>query len=72
MKALAHITGGGLLENIPRILPAAVRVKLDAFAWEILPVFSWLAAFGNIMNRINVLPYKHGFSNEYNIVLSIY
>lgn len=46
VKAFAHITGGGLVENIPRILPAAVKVRLDACSWEILPVFSWLAAFG--------------------------
>lgn len=46
VKAFAHITGGGLLENIPRVLPAAVKVRLNASSWEILPVFSWLAAFG--------------------------
>lgn len=46
VKAFAHITGGGLLENIPRVLPAAVKVRLNAFSWDILPVFSWLAAFG--------------------------
>lgn len=50
VKAVAHITGGGLTENVPRVLPAAVKVVLDASTWEILPVFYWLAAFGKFFN----------------------
>lgn len=46
VKALAHITGGGLTENIPRVLPPGTRVNIDATAWNILPVFAWLAAAG--------------------------
>ncbi|KAK3927870.1 Trifunctional purine biosynthetic protein adenosine-3 [Frankliniella fusca] len=48
VKALAHITGGGLTENIPRVLPPGVRVRIDASAWNILPVFAWLAAAGGV------------------------
>jgi phosphoribosylaminoimidazole synthetase len=48
IKALAHITGGGLLENIPRILPAPFGVELDMACWPMLPVFNWLQELGNI------------------------
>jgi phosphoribosylformylglycinamidine cyclo-ligase len=42
VKALAHITGGGLLENIPRVLPAGVGVKIKRDSWKLPPVFQWL------------------------------
>ncbi|XP_058818015.1 trifunctional purine biosynthetic protein adenosine-3 [Topomyia yanbarensis] len=48
VKALAHITGGGLSENIPRVLPSGLGVELNASNFEILPVFGWLAAYGNV------------------------
>ena len=50
VRALAHITGGGLLENIPRVLPAGSGVELDAASWPLLPVFRWLAKVGGIAN----------------------
>jgi len=43
IKALAHITGGGLVENIPRVIPADVTVEIDTRAWPLPPVFRWLA-----------------------------
>jgi len=48
VKALAHITGGGFTENIPRVLPADLDVSLDLGAVPVLPIFKWLAAAGGI------------------------
>ncbi|MSO77071.1 MAG: phosphoribosylformylglycinamidine cyclo-ligase [Alphaproteobacteria bacterium] len=43
VKALAHITGGGLIENLPRVLPTGTRAVLDTGGWPLPPVFDWLA-----------------------------
>ncbi|PWC53248.1 phosphoribosylformylglycinamidine cyclo-ligase [Azospirillum sp. TSO22-1] len=48
VRALAHITGGGLIENIPRVLPDGLGVSLDAAQWPLLPVFGWLAKTGGL------------------------
>ena len=44
VKAFAHITGGGLPGNIPRVLPPGLGVTLDASLWSVQPVFGWIAA----------------------------
>ena len=44
VKALAHITGGGFVDNIPRVLPTGFSVTLDLDRVPVLPVFKWLAA----------------------------
>ena len=48
VKALAHITGGGLLENIPRVLPDNSKAVIDKNSWEMPDVFKWLQANGNV------------------------
>ena len=48
VRAFAHITGGGLIENIPRVLPDGTCAALDAARWELPAVFGWLAKSGRI------------------------
>ncbi len=48
IKGLAHITGGGFTDNIPRVLPKHLGVRIDLTAVPILPVFKWLAREGDI------------------------
>ncbi|HJZ79892.1 MAG TPA: AIR synthase-related protein, partial [Pyrinomonadaceae bacterium] len=48
VKGLAHITGGGLLENIPRILPTGTGVEIVRDSWPVLPVFELMQQMGNI------------------------
>ncbi|WP_375390396.1 phosphoribosylformylglycinamidine cyclo-ligase [uncultured Sphingomonas sp.] len=48
VKGLAHITGGGLLENVPRVLPAGCHANIDADAWEQPRLMAWLQAQGAI------------------------
>ena len=43
VHALAHITGGGLTENLPRVLPDGIGATIDLSSWELPPVFRWLA-----------------------------
>ena len=48
VKALAHITGGGFPDNIPRVLPKNLGVTLELTRVPVLPVFKWLAATGGV------------------------
>lgn len=48
VRALAHITGGGLTENVPRVLPEGLGAEIDLASWPLPPVFCWLAAAGGI------------------------
>ncbi|MEP5569937.1 MAG: phosphoribosylformylglycinamidine cyclo-ligase [Halioglobus sp.] len=51
VKALSHITGGGLLENIPRVLPENCNAQIDTQSWEWPEVFHWLQSNGNVELR---------------------
>lgn len=48
IKAMAHITGGGILENLPRVLPDGVGAIVQRDTWALPPVFQWLQSGGNI------------------------
>lgn len=50
VKGMAHITGGGITENIPRVLPEGLTAEINATSWELPPLFKWLQAQGNIAN----------------------
>ena len=51
IKGMAHITGGGFIENIPRVLPDGVNVDIQYGSWPILPIFSLMQRVGNITNN---------------------
>lgn len=48
VKGMAHITGGGITENIPRVLPAGLTAEISAKSWDLPALFKWLQAEGNI------------------------
>jgi phosphoribosylformylglycinamidine cyclo-ligase len=48
LGALAHITGGGLIDNIPRVLPAGLGARLERRAWRRAPVWDWIQSSGAI------------------------
>jgi phosphoribosylformylglycinamidine cyclo-ligase len=48
IKGIAHITGGGITDNLPRILPAGTAARIDRGSWEIPAVFTWLQRVGDV------------------------
>ena len=60
VKALAHITGGGFLENLPRVIPAGLRVTLPGITWPVPAVFRWLASRGGIAPQEMVRTFNCG------------
>jgi phosphoribosylformylglycinamidine cyclo-ligase len=48
IKGMAHITGGGITENIPRVLPTNTVAQIDASSWELPKLFQWLQQGGNV------------------------
>lgn len=51
IKGLAHITGGGLTDNIPRILPEGTAVRIEKGSWPVLPIFELFRRLGNVSER---------------------
>ena len=60
IHALSHITGGGLLENIPRVLPANVDAILDASSWQRPAIFDWLQKEGSIIDEEMYRTFNNG------------
>ena len=60
IKALAHITGGGFPENLPRVMPKTLAVVLDGITWPVPPVFRWLATAGRIAPKEMVRTFNCG------------
>lgn len=48
IRGMAHVTGGGVTDNLPRILPAGTRARVDRTSWEVPPLFRWLGEAGQV------------------------
>ena len=48
IKGMAHITGGGITDNLPRILPKGAAARIDRYAWQVPPLFQWLQRTGQV------------------------
>ena len=60
IHALSHITGGGLLENIPRVLPDHVSAVIDATSWQRPAIFDWLQEQGNVIDEEMYRTFNNG------------
>lgn len=60
IHALSHITGGGLLENIPRVLPDNVTAVIDASSWQRPAIFDWLQEQGNVIDEEMYRTFNNG------------
>ncbi|MCJ1406497.1 hypothetical protein MMC19_000562 [Ptychographa xylographoides] len=67
LKGMSHITGGGLLENIPRMLPKHLAAEIDVSTWPMPPVFRWLKTQG----RVEDLEYARTFNTGLGMVLVV-
>ena len=52
IKGIAHITGGGFIENIPRTIPQGLKARIQLGSWPILPIFNLMKYLGNIEDRV--------------------
>jgi phosphoribosylamine--glycine ligase/phosphoribosylformylglycinamidine cyclo-ligase len=65
VKGMAHITGGGLTENVPRMLPRHLAAEIDVASWEVPPVFKWLA------QSVEPAEMARAFNNGIGMVLAV-
>ncbi|RMD40440.1 hypothetical protein DV735_g4698, partial [Chaetothyriales sp. CBS 134920] len=67
VKGMAHITGGGLIENVPRMLPDQLAAEIDASSWKRPQVFDWLQTAGSVSNE----EMSRTFNNGIGMVLAV-
>jgi phosphoribosylformylglycinamidine cyclo-ligase len=67
VSALAHITGGGIPGNLPRVLPSGVKAQIDLASWPVPPVFKYLAKVG----KIDVDELLHSFNMGVGMILVV-
>ena len=67
IKGMSHITGGGLTENVPRMLPAHLTAEIDVTSWDRPAVFKWLQSAG----KVNVEEMSRTFNNGIGMVLVV-
>ncbi len=60
IKAMAHITGGGFVDNIPRVLPPGIGVQIDKSAWDVPPLFRLIQEKGGVVGGRDVPRLQHG------------
>jgi len=60
IRAMAHITGGGILENLPRVLPAGLGARVHRDSWQLPAVFQWLQNGGNITDAEMMRTFNSG------------
>lgn len=65
IKAAAHITGGGLIENIPRVLPDDLMGVVNLDAWRMPPIFNWLQQMGNLSQNEMLTTFNCGIGMVY-------
>jgi phosphoribosylformylglycinamidine cyclo-ligase len=51
VKGLAHITGGGIVENLPRMIPETLKAAISRSAWRLPPLFAWLQRAGRVADE---------------------
>ncbi len=60
LSAMAHITGGGITENLPRVLPRGVQAEVELGSWPVPPIFSYLAGLGHLERDELLLTFNMG------------
>ena len=60
IHGIAHVTGGGIVDNLPRILPSSCKALIDKTSWEPLPVFTFLQEAGKLSQREMMRTFNNG------------